>query len=167
MSPSSTPLKLRDFALRKQAPLDGLVNLTLNLVITYLIISGAGSIPVVAPPGSEFSRSVLGSLVVPAVVIAFAISLLTTRITINKRIKGEVSPPLEPGKRWLNWALGWGLFRALNNLLVVYGVAGIIEQFYPGAQVSPFVAALIVGAVAGIIAYVQSAFTISRTRDLE
>lgn len=166
MTSTDTAMSLKDFALKKQGPVDGIVNAVLNVIIPYLLLGGVASVPVVAPPGSQFSQSVLGSLVVPAIVIAFAISLIATKITINKRVKGEVLPALEPEKPWIKWALGWGLFRSVNNLLVVYGFAGIIEQFYPGAEMSRLSAALTIGAIAGVVAYAQSALTVARTRDL-
>ena len=166
MSSAHTPRELRDFALKKQGPTDGIVNAVLNVIIPYLLIGSVASVPIVAPPGSHFSKSVLGSLVGPAILIAFAISLLTTKITIGKRIKGELPPPLQPGVSWIKRVLGWGLFRAVTNLLVVFGVAGIITQFYAGAEVSRITAALIVGGIAGVIAYVQSSFAVMRTRDL-
>jgi len=165
MSSTPSPRELRDFAFKKQAPSDGIVNAVLNLIVTYFMIGDVALVPVVAPPGSSFSKSVLGSLVVPAVLIAFAISLLTTKITISKRIKGEVVPQLQPGKSWIGWAFGWGLIRAVINLLVVYGIAGIIIQFYPGAEVSRITASVIVAGIAGVLAYIESASAVMRTRE--
>ena len=117
----------------------------------------------ISPPGSEFSKSLLGTLVPPAVIIAFAISVLTTKITVGKRIKGHVLPPLEAGTPWLKHALWWGLFRSVINVLVVYGVGGIIIQFAPGAQVSRTVATLTVGIIAGLLAYVEAVTAVLRT----
>jgi hypothetical protein len=166
MSSTYAPRELRDFALKKQAPSDGIVNTVLNFIATYFMIGSVALVPVVAPPGSSFSKSVLGSLVVPAVLIAFVISLVTTKSTISKRIKGEVVPKLQPGRSWIGWAFGWGLTRAVINLLVVYGIAGVIIQFHPGAEVSRITASVIVAVIAGVLAYIESAYAILRTREL-
>ena len=119
--------------------------------------------PVISPPGSEFSESLLGTLVAPAVIIAFAISILTTQITVGKRFRGDVLPPLAAGTPWLKHALTWGLFRSVINVLVVYGVGGIIIQFAPHAQVSRMAATLTVGIIAGLLAYIESATAVLRT----
>lgn len=165
MSSTHAPQQLRDFAFKKQAPSDGVVNIALNFIVTYFMIGGVALVPIVAPAGSSFSKSVLGSLVVPAVLIAFVISLLTTNITLRKRASGEVVPKLQHGGSWLGWAFGWGLMRAVINLLVVYGIAGVIIQFYPGAEVSRITASVIVAVIAGVLAYIESANAVLRTRE--
>lgn len=163
MSTKSDPMGLADFAFKKQGPLDAGVNGLLNIVIPWFLLGGVTSIPVISPPGSEFSKSLLGTLVAPAVIIAFAISILTTKITVGKRIKGEVIPPLRAGTPWLKRALWWGLFRSVINVLVVYGIGGIIIQFAPGAQVSRMGAALSVGIIAGLLAYIEAVTAVLRT----
>jgi hypothetical protein len=159
----SDPMGLADFAFKKQGPLDAGVNALLNIVITWFMLGGVASVPVISPPGSEFSKSLLGTLVPPAVIIAFAISILTTKITVGKRVKGEVLPPLKAGTPWLKRALWWGLFRSVINVLVVYGVGGIIIQFAPGAEVSRATAAATVGLIAGLLAYVEAVTAVLRT----
>ena len=101
MEGSNNSLTIREFAFKKQAPVDGLVNGVLNGVITYFLLAGLTDIPVISHPGSVFSKSLLGTLVMPAIIIAFAISLLTSRTAVKKRIKGEVTPSLDAGEPWL------------------------------------------------------------------
>ncbi len=97
MEGSNNLLTIREFAFKKQAPVDGLVNAVLHGVITYFRRSGVADIPVISHPGSAFSKSLLGTLVMPAIIIAFAISLLTSKTAVKKRIKGEITPPLDAG----------------------------------------------------------------------
>lgn len=163
MTTKNNPIKLADFAFKKQGPLDAGVTALLNIVITWFLLGGVTSVPVISPPGSEFSKSLLGTLVPPAVIIAFAISILTTKIAVGKRIKGDVLPPLKAGTPWLKHALLWGLFRSVINVLVVYGVGGIIVQFAPVAQVSRMAAAVTVGIVAGLLAYIEAVTAVLRT----
>ena len=49
------------------------------------------------------------------------------------------------------------------NLLVVYGIGGIIIQFSPDIEVPRLAATLIVGFIAAILAYLQSATAVLRT----
>jgi hypothetical protein len=70
MEGSNNLLTIREFAFKKQAPVDGLVNAVLNGVITYFLLAGLTDIPVISHPGSAFSQSLLGTLVMPAIVIA-------------------------------------------------------------------------------------------------
>lgn len=163
MKTARPPKTLVDFAFKHQAPLDAGSNMLLNAVVTWFMLGGLASVAVISPPGSAFAKSLLGTLVPPAVVLAFVISIVTTRTTVKKRIKGEVLPPLKAGTPWLAKALKWGLIRAIVNVLVVYGVGGIIVQFDADAQVSRLSAALIVGVIAGALAYLESATAVLRT----
>ncbi len=108
----------------------------------------------------------MGTLVAPAVIIAFVISLLTTKTTIKKRVKGEVTPSLSDGATWVKGAWEKGLFWALINFLVIYGIGGIIVQISPNLEVSRVAAAVIVGAIAGIIAYIESVKAVLATNKL-
>jgi len=157
------PKPLVEFAFKKQAPMDAAGNAVINAVVTWFMLGGTAFVPVISPPGSEFAKSLLGTLAPPAVVIAFIISIVTTRIAIKKRVKGEVLPSLKEGTPWLGNALKWGLIRAVINVLVVYGVGGIIIQFAPDAQVSRLAATVIVGVIAGGLAYLESATAVLRT----
>lgn len=163
MKKGNNPIALVDFAFKKQAPLDAGTNAVINAVITWFMLRGVTSIPVISPPGSEFAKSLLGTLFPPAVVIAFAISILTSKTAVRKRIKGDVLPPLQAGTSWVKNALKWGLIRAVVNILVVYGIGGIIVQFAPDLQVSRSAAALIVGIIAALLAYLESATAVLRT----
>ena len=160
------PMDIKDFAYKKQAPTDGLVNGILNGIVTYFLLSGYSSVPVLSTPGGDFSHSLLGSLVMPAIVIAFVISLLTTKTTIKKRINGEVTPPLSAGVSWAKRAWQRGLGRAILNVFVVYGLGGIIMQFSPDMRVSRITAAIIVFVMAGGIAYIESVSAVLRTQNI-
>jgi hypothetical protein len=63
------------------------------------------------------------------------------------------------------WAFGWELVRAVINRLVVYGIAGIITQFYRGAEVSRIPASVLVAGIAGVLAHTESANAVMRTRE--
>lgn len=156
-------ITIKEFAFRKQAPTDAAVNAALNGVVTYFLLSGYTDVPIMSEPGGDFSHSLMGTLIVPAIIIAFVISMLTTRATINKRIKGEVIPPLDPGVSWSKRAWQWGLSRAVLNVFVVYGLGGMILQVSPDLRVSRMAAAIIVAIMAGVIAYIESASAVLRT----
>lgn len=159
-----TPIPLVEFAFKRQAVTDAIVNAIINMTVTWFVVGAHASLPVISAPGSEFALSLLGSLVPPAVVIAFLISIITTKMTINKRVKGHVLPPLEAGTPWLRKALMWGAIRACINVLAVYGVGGIIVQFVPDLQVTRLPATLIVGIIAGLLAYINSVNAVLRTQ---
>ena len=82
------------------------------------MLVGVAYVPVISPSGSEFAMSLLGTLVPPAMMIAFAISILTTKIAVKKRITGKVLPPLKKGTPWLGNAVKWGLIGTVINVLV-------------------------------------------------
>ena len=165
MEGSNNSLTTREFAFKKQAPVDGLMNAVLNGVIAYFLLAGVADVPVISPPGSGFSHSLLGTLVIPAIIIAFVISLLTSRIAVKKRIKGEITPPLDAGVPWVKGALKWGLARAVLNVFIVYGLGGMLVQISPDMRVSRVAAAMIVFVVAGVLAYIESASAVLRTPD--
>jgi hypothetical protein len=163
MEGSNNSLTIREFAFKKQAPVDGLVNAVLNGVITYFLLSGLADIPVISHPGSVFSKSLLGTLVMPAIVIAFVISLLTSRTAVKKRIKGEITPPLDAGVPWVKHALKWGIARAVLNVFIVYGLGGMLIQISPDMRVSRLAAAIIVFVMAFVLAYIESVAAVLRT----
>jgi len=167
MENSRNTLTIREFALKKQAPKDGLVNAVLNGVLTYFLLSGVADIPVISPPGSGFSHSLLGTLVMPAIVIAFVISLITSKVAVKKRIKGEILPSLDAGVPWVKVALKWGIARAVLNVFIVYGLGGMLIQISPDMRVSRLAAAVIVFVMAGVIAYIESYFAILKTPNSE
>jgi len=163
MNTASAPISLVEFAFKRQAPMDAAGNAVINAVVTWFMLSGAASVPVISPPGSKFAMSLLGTLAPPAVVIAFVISIMTTKTAIKKRVTGKVLPPLKEGTPWLGNALKWGVIRAVINILVVYGVGGIIIEFAPDIQVPRLAAAVIVGVIAAALAYLESATAVLRT----
>ena len=163
MEDSNNSLTIREFAFKKQAPKDGLVNAVLNGVITYFLLAGVADIPVISTPGSGFTHSLLGTLVIPAIIIAFVISLLTSRIAVKKRIKVEITPPLNAGVPWVKGALKWGIARAVLNVFIVYGLGGMLIQISPDMRVSRLAAAITVFVMAGVLAYIESASAVLRT----
>ena len=163
MEGSNNLLTIREFAFKKQAPVDGLVNAVLNGVITYFLLAGLTDIPVISHPGSAFSQSLLGTLVMPAIVIAFVISLLTSRTAVKKRIKGEITPPLDACVPWVKNALMWGIARAVLNVFIVYGLGGMLIQISPDMRVSRLTAAIIVFVMAFVLAYIESVAAVLRT----
>jgi hypothetical protein len=158
---------IKDFAYKKQAPTDAAVNGVLNGFMTWFLLSGFTSVPVLSTPGGDFSHSLLGTLVMPAVVLAFIISMVTSKMTINKRIKGEVTPSLTKGVKWAGRAFKHGIGRAILNVFIVYGLGGIILQFAPDILISRLAASIIVFLMAGILAYIESASAVLRTRSIQ
>ena len=154
---------IKDFAYKVQGPIDASINAVLNGVLTYFMLSGFSEIPVFSAPGGDFAHSLLGTLVPPAVMIAFIVSMMTTNATIKKRIKGDVLPPLEASVKWKSKTFKRGALRAIVNVLVVYGIGGIIVQFSPDITISRIGAALIVAVIAALIAYIDSVSAIFRT----
>lgn len=158
-------MNIKVFAYRKQAPIDAAVNGILNGVITYFVLSGFTAVPVFSAPGGDFFHSLLGTLVMPAIVIAFAISMLTSKITVTKRIKGEVTPPLNEGVSWAKKAFKRGIARAVLNIFIVYGLGGMILNISPDIQIPRLTAAIIVALIAATLAYIESASAVLRTPD--
>lgn len=157
---------LKEFAYKKQGPIDGLVNGILNAVITYFLLSGVDKVLIMSPPGSDFTHSLMGSLLIPAIVIAFSISLMTTNTTIKKGLKGEVEPRLESKVSWTKTAITRGLDRAILNVLVVYGVGGIFVQFSTNFEIGRLAASIAVFIMAVGIAYIESVSATLRTLKL-
>lgn len=159
-------MNIKDFAYKKQAPIDSATNAVINGVVTWFMLSGVSTVAIISGPGDSFSLSLMGSLAMPAVMIAFIISLLTTRATVKKRISGELTPELEAGVSWIPSALKWGFIRAIINIIIIYGIGGIITQFNPDLQISRIWAAILVAMIAAIIAYIESVYAVLRTSDL-
>ncbi len=156
-------MTIKDFAFKKQGLTDGLINGVLNGIVTYFMLSGIDHVAIISSPGGDITKSLMGSMLLPAVIIAFVISLLTTKTTIKKRLKGEVMPKLESTYSWVKGAWIMGLARAIVNILVVYGVGGIFIQINPDFTLSVIGAAIAVFLMAGIIAYIESVSAIRRT----
>ena len=154
---------IKDFAYKKQGLTDGLVNGVLNGVVTYFMLSGIDHVAIISSPGGDITKSLMGSMLLPAVIIAFVISLLTTKTTIKKRLKGDVIPKLDSTYSWVKGAVLMGFVRSVVNLLVVYGIGGIFVQINPDFTLSLIGAAIAVFLMAGIIAYIESVSAIRRT----
>lgn len=156
-------MTIQDFAYKKQGLTDGLVNGVLNGAVTYFMLKGVDHVAIISSPGGDITKSLMGSMLLPAVIIAFVISLLTTKVTIKKRLKGDVLPKLESTYSWVKGAWLMGSIRAIINVLVVYGIGGIFVQINPDFTLSTIGAAIAVFLMAGVIAYIESVSAIRRT----
>ncbi|MFK5857142.1 MAG: hypothetical protein QM503_13510 [Bacteroidota bacterium] len=156
-------IAIKDFAYKKQGLTDGLVNGVLNGMVTYFMLSGIDHVAIISSPGGDITKSLMGSMLLPAVIIAFVISLLTTKTTIKKRLKGDVTPKLDSSYSWVKGAIIMGFVRSVVNLLVVYGIGGIFVQIDPNFTLSTTGAAIAVFIMAGVIAYIESVSAIRRT----
>ena len=160
---ANNPVSLKKFAFKMHAPTVAAVNFSINLGFTYLLLSRMEIVPVMALPGSNFTHSLLGSLVVPGIILAFMISLITTWMTIRKRVHGEIIPTLDPGQTWLKHAFGWALFRAVINMTAAYLLGFILLQIRPDMTLSRLKAAVVVGIIVGFLAYMESSAAALRT----
>lgn len=160
-------INIKDFAYKKQAPVDAAVNGVMNGVTTWFLLSGYTTVPILSAPGGDFSHSLLGTLVMPAIIIAFIISMMTSKTTIKKRINGDITPTLNKDVKWAGRAFKQGIFRAVLNVFIVYGLGGLLLQFLPNIQIPRLGAAIIVFFMAGIIAYIESASAVLRTPELQ
>lgn len=160
-------MDIKDFAYKKQAPMDAAVNGIMNGVLTWFLLTGFETVPILSIPGGDFSHSLLGTLVMPAIAIAFIISMMTSKVTVKKRIKGEVTPSLNENVPWARKAFKHGIVRAVLNVFIVYGLGGMIIQFSPEIQITRLTAAIIVFFIAGILAYIESVFAVLKTPSIQ
>ena len=93
---------LEQFAYRKQAPGDAIKNTVINVVMVLVSLWGLGSVDVVPqpPPTGSFRHSLFGSLFPMAIMMTMITTINGVRVTVKKRIAGEVTPSLNPGVRW-------------------------------------------------------------------
>jgi len=160
---ANNPVSLKKFAFKVHSPTVAGVNFSINLGLTYLLLSRMEIVPVMALPCSNFTHSLLGSLVVPGIILAFMISLSTTWMTIRKCVHGEIMPTLDPGQTWLKRAFGWALFRAVINMTAAYLLGFILLQIRPDMTLSRLKAAVVVGIIVGFLAYMESSAAALRT----
>jgi hypothetical protein len=159
---------LEQFAYRIQAPMDAIINTVINVIIVLVSLWGMGSVHVVPPPPpvGSFSHSLFGSLFPMAIIMTLMVTIMGVRITVKRRIAGEVTPPLDPDVRWFKPALATGILHALAafGLISMFGL--IIHYKWPLATISVPLAAVIVAAVAATLAYVESVAAVLRTRHI-
>jgi hypothetical protein len=163
-----TPISLEQFAYRKQAPVDVVTNIVINVVIALLSTRGLESVYVVPqpPPAGSFGQSLFGSLFPMAIIMTMITTIVGVRTTVKKRIAGEVLPPLDPGVQWVKPALGTAIFRTLAAFGLVSMFGLIIHAVAPLAMISVRVAPVVVAVVAAVAAYIESVAAVLKTRDL-
>jgi len=159
---------LEEFAYRKQAPADVVVNVLINVVIVLVSLWGLGTVDVVPqpPPRGTFGHSLFGSLFPMAIIMTMITTVMGVKATVKKRITGEVTPPLDPHVRWFKPALSTAVLRsfAAFGLISMFGL--IIHYAWPLATISVKLAAIVVATVAAVLAYIESVAAVLRTRDI-
>ena len=159
---------LEQFAYRKQAPVDVVINIVINVVIVLLSTWGLSAVYVVPqpPPVGSFTHSLFGSLFPMAIIMTMITTVAGVGGTVKKRIAGTVSPPLPPGVQWFKPALGAAIFRsfAAFGLVSMFGL--IVHGVWPLAMVSLRQPALILAGVAAVLPYIESVAAVLKTRDL-
>jgi hypothetical protein len=166
--PPDKPYSLEQFAYRKQGPVDAVKNIVINVAIVLVSSWGLGSVDVVPqpPPAGSFRHSLFGSLFPMAVMMTMMTTLMGVRITVKKRIAGEVIPRLDPGVRWFKSALAAAILRsfAAFGLISMFGL--ITHYQWPQATISVPVAVVVVAVVAAVLAYIESVAAALKTRDI-
>jgi hypothetical protein len=160
--------QLEQFAYQKQAPVDAIINTVINVIIVLVSLWGLGSVPVVPPPPpvGSFSHSLFGSLFPMAIIMTLMVTIMGVRITVKKRIAGEVTPPLNPDVRWFKPALATGILHALAAFGFISMFGLIIHYNWPLATISIPLATAVVAAVAATLAYAESVAAVLRTRHI-
>jgi hypothetical protein len=145
------------FAFNKLAPRDGLVNALMTGLITYCLLYNDGTTSILLPFGAGFFHSLIGAMLLPAIVLAFFISLFTTEEVYEKRLRGELKPILKLKYYWFRRAISRGLLRALIYLLVLLSIGWVITRF-TDPTLSQAEAALSAAILAFGITYFESIF---------
>jgi hypothetical protein len=155
-------ISIQYFTFRKQAPKDGLVNGLVTGFITYCLLYNYDTTSMFLPVGAGFFHSLIGTMLVPAIVLAFIISLFTTEEIYEKRVSGELEPILNMKRHWVKRAVSRGLVRALIYLLILLSI-GWVVSYYFNLTLSQLEAALVAGILAFGITYFESVFATLRT----
>ena len=156
-------ISLERYAYQKQAPIDTIVNIVINVVIVLVILRQLDSVYIMPPPAGD-GPSLFGSLFPAAVMTTMITTILGVRNTVSKRIAGEVVPPLAPGVRWFRPAFGAGLLRAFAALGVISTFGLITHNNWPQATISVQGAVITVGVISGVLAYIESVAAAFTTR---
>jgi len=154
---------LERFAYQKQAPVDAIVNIVINVVIVLLTLRNLNSVYVMPPPAGD-GPSLFGSLFPVAVMTTMITTIMGVRGTVSKRIAGEVVPPLAPGVKWFRPAFSAGLLRAFAALGVISTFGLITHNNWPQATISVQSAVITVGVVSAVLAYIESVAAAFTTR---
>jgi hypothetical protein len=159
---------LEQFAYRKQAPADVITNIVINSVVAVVGLWGLGTVDVVPqpPPYGSFKQSLFGTLFPMVIILTMITTIMGIRVTVKKRIAGQVAPPLEPSVRWFKFALQTALLRAFAAFGFISMFGLIIHYAWPTATISVPLATVVVAAVAAVLAYIQSAAAVLRTREI-
>lgn len=158
------PYSLERFAYQKQAPVDTVVNIVINVVIVLVTLRKLDSVYVMPPPTGE-GQSLFGSLFPVAVMTTMITTIMGVRNTVSKRIAGEVVPPLKAGVQWFRPAFGAGLLRAFAALGVISTFGLITHSNWPQVTISVQSAVITVGVIAGVLAYIESVAAAFKTRE--
>jgi hypothetical protein len=159
---------LEQFAYRKQAPVDAITNIVINVVILLVGLWGLDFVDVVPqpPPTGSFTHSLFGSLFPMAIMTTMITTIMGVRVTVKKRIAGEVTPSLNPDVRWFKATLGTAILRAFAAFGLVSMFGLIVHYESPQATISVRLAAVVVAGLAAMLAYVESVAAVLKTRDL-
>jgi len=159
---------LEQFAYRKQAPVDAIKNIAINVLIMSVGLWGLGSVDVVPqpPPIGHFRHSLFGSLFPMAIMMTMMTTIMGVRTAVKNRIAGTVIPPLAPTVRWFKFAVETAVLRAFAafGLISMFGL--IIHYKWPLATISVRLAAVVVAVVAAVLGYIESVAAVLRTRDI-
>jgi hypothetical protein len=160
------PYSLEQFAYRKQAPMDAITSIVINVVIVVVSLWRLDSVYVMPPP-TGFGHSLFGSLFPMAIMSTIMTTVMGVRVTVNKRIAGEVVPPLDSNVRWFKPAFATAVIRAFAALGVISTFGLLTHYNWPLATISVQLAAVVVAGVAAVLGYVESVAAVLQTRDFD
>ena len=155
---------LEQFAYRKQAPVDAIRSIVISVVMVLVSLRRLESVYVMPPP-TGFGQSLFGSLFPMTIMSTMMTTIMGVRATVKKRIAGEVTPPLDPGVRWLKSAFATAVVQAFAALGVISTFGLLTHYNWPLATISVQRAAVVVAVVAAVLGYVESVAAALKTRD--
>jgi hypothetical protein len=155
---------LEQFAYRKQAPLDAIVNIVINVLIVVVSLRGLGSVYVMPPP-LGVGHSLFGSLFPMVMMMTMITTIMGVRVTVKKRIAGEVTPPLDPNVRWFKSAVATAILRAFAAFGFISTLGLIAHYGWPQSTISVQGAVFVVAVVAAVFGYIESVAAALKTRD--
>ena len=162
LAPPKT-LSLRQFAYRKQAPLGAIACTVINLVIVLVNLRRLDAVYVMPPPAG-FGPSLFGSLFPMAIMSSMMTTVMGVRVTVAKRVAGEVTPPLAPGVAWLKPALATAVERGFAVFGLISAIGLFIHYTAPQVTISVPAAVAVVVLLAAIVGYVETIAAALKTR---
>jgi hypothetical protein len=151
--------------LKKQAATDGIAGGAINGVIHYLIIGPVLLLPVTN--WENFNPSLFGFLIPLAIMLSFIQSYISFWITVAKRRKGAVTPTLAPDINWKKVAVKLSGIHAGAAAIIVVPVALVLSFLAPSMTIDSFVAVIVIGISAGILAWICSSRAVNHTQVLD